>query len=208
MEKVTFKSFPEYYEKEKSGIKNNIIVFVSEENSDICKTLCSYFGELINELEVEIVNPKTKESFIRKVRDVSYYNRTYVITWDDKEVQKMRDRKSKIIREDIPLICWNNVITSQFSKIVPNLDYALNKCEEEFDELLEELNLNNGHFESVHDISKDAIKEMLDTLQAYATLISFIAAERGDFNEILSMWKRKQKQRLREYIGEDAAKNY
>lgn len=120
----------------------------------------------------------------------------------------MRDRKSKIIREDIPLICWNSVITSQFSKIVPDLDYALNKCEEEFDELLEELNLNNGYFESVHDISKDAIKEMLDTLQAYATLISFIAAERGDFNEILSMWKRKQKQRLREYIGEDAAKNY
>lgn len=86
MEKVTFKSFPGYYEKEKSGIKNNIIVFVSEENSDICKTLCSYFGELIDELEVEIINSKTKESFIRKVRDVSYYNRTYVITWDDKEV--------------------------------------------------------------------------------------------------------------------------
>ena len=25
MEKVTFKSFPEYYEKEKSGIKNNTV---------------------------------------------------------------------------------------------------------------------------------------------------------------------------------------
>lgn len=121
----------------------------------------------------------------------------------------MRDRKSKIIRENIPLICWNNIITSNFAKITPDLDTALNKCEEEFNELLEELNLNNGHFESVHDISKDAIKEILDTFQAYATLISFIAAERGDFNEILSMWKRKQKQRLREYIGEDTtAKNY
>ena len=120
----------------------------------------------------------------------------------------MRDRKSKIIREDIPLICWDNVITSQFSKIVPDSDYALNKCEEEFDELLEELNLNNGHFESVHDISKDAIKEMLDTLQAYATFNFFHSSRRGDFNEILSMWKRKQKQRLREYIKEDAAKNY
>ena len=103
----------------------------------------------------------------------------------------MRDRKSKIIRENIPLICWNNIITSNFAKITPDLDTALNKCEEEFNELLEELNLNNGHFESVHDISKDAIKEILDTFQALTpTLISFIAAERGDFNEILSMWKR------------------
>lgn len=120
----------------------------------------------------------------------------------------MKDRKSEIVRENIPFIDWSNIITSNFAKITPDLDTALNKCEEEFDELLEELNLNNGHFESVHDISKDAIKEMLDTLQAYATLISFIAAERGDFNEILTMWKRKQKQRLREYIGEDTAKNY
>lgn len=86
MEKVTFKSFPKYWEKEKSGIKNNIVVLVSEENSDICRILCSYFGKLIDELEIEIINPETEDSFIRKVRDVSYYYGIYIITWDDKEV--------------------------------------------------------------------------------------------------------------------------
>lgn len=120
----------------------------------------------------------------------------------------MKNRKSEIIRDNLPLIYWNNIITSQFARVVPDLDYALNKCEEEFEEVLAELNIDGGHFESVHDISKDAIKEMLDTLQAYATLISFIAAERGDFNDILSFWKRKQKQRLRQYIDEEAAKYY
>lgn len=86
MEKVTFKSFPEYYKKEKSGIKNNVVVFVSEKEVEKCRILASYFGGLIDELEVEIVNTETKESFIRKVRDVSYYRGIYVITWDDKEV--------------------------------------------------------------------------------------------------------------------------
>lgn len=114
----------------------------------------------------------------------------------------MKDRKSEIVRENVPLIYWNNIVTSHFAKVVPDLDYALNKCEEEFEEMLAELNLNGGHFEDVHDISKEAIKEMLDTLQAYGTLIAYIASERGDFNEILSVWKRKQKQRIRQYLGD------
>ena len=114
----------------------------------------------------------------------------------------MKDRKSEIVRENVPLIYWNNIVTSHFAKITPDLDTALNKCEEEFEEMLEELNINGGHFEDVHNISKEAIKEMLDTFQAYGTLIAYIASERGDFNEILSAWKRKQKQRIRQYLGD------
>ena len=119
-----------------------------------------------------------------------------------KKGESMKDRKHEIVRENIPLIYWNNIVTSHFAKITPDLDTALNKCEEEFEEMLEELNINGGHFEDVRDISKEAIKEMLDTFQAYGTLIAYIASERGDFNEILSVWKRKQKQRIRQYLGD------
>ena len=115
----------------------------------------------------------------------------------------MKDRKSEIVRENIPLIYWNNIVTSHFARVVPDLEYALDKCEEEFDEMLVELaKSNNGLYVDVHDISKEAIKEMLDTFQAYGTLIAYIASERGDFNEILSVWKRKQKQRIRQYLGD------
>lgn len=119
----------------------------------------------------------------------------------------MKDRKSEIIRTDIPFMVWDNIITNQFAKITPDLDIALNKCEEEFEEMLAELNLNEGHFENVHDISKNAIFEMLDTFQAYATLISFISAERGDFYEVLSSWRRKQRRRIRQYLGDGYENN-
>ena len=45
----------------------------------------------------------------------------------------MKDRKSEIVRENVPLIYWNNIVTSHFAKITPDLDTALNKCEEEFE---------------------------------------------------------------------------
>lgn len=115
----------------------------------------------------------------------------------------MKDRKHEIVRENIPLIYWNNIVTSHFARVVPDLDYALNKCEEEIDEMLEELDMKTcSNYGDVHDISKEAIKEILDTFQAFGTLIAYIASERGDFNEILSVWKRKQKQRIRQYLGD------
>ena len=70
MEKVTFKSFPEYYEKEKSGIKNNT-VRRWEMLDKRFETLALFEIGHIKELFIEIVNTETKESFIRKVRDVS-----------------------------------------------------------------------------------------------------------------------------------------
>lgn len=88
MEKVTFKSFPEYYEKEKSGIKNNT-VRRWEILDKRFETLASFEIGYIKELFIEIVNTETKESFVRKVRDVTHFGIggvNFVITWDDKEV--------------------------------------------------------------------------------------------------------------------------
>ena len=114
----------------------------------------------------------------------------------------MKDRKSEIINKDIPLMNFNSILTTEFAKITPSLDRALNKCEEEFEEMLEELNVKEDDtVEDVHDISKRVIFEALDTFQAYATLVTYIASQRRDFDEIMEQWKRKQRQRIREYLG-------
>ena len=117
---------------------------------------------------------------------------------------KMKDRKSEIINKDIPLMNFNSILTTKFAKITPSLDIALNKCEEEFEEMLEELNVKEDDtVEDVHDISKRVIFEALDTFQAYATLVTYISSQRGDFDEIMEQWKRKQRQRIRQYLGDE-----
>ena len=88
MKKVIFKSLPIYYEKEKSGIKNNT-VRCWEMFDKRFETLASFEIGYIKELFIEIVNTETKESFVRKVRDVSSFGIggvNFIITWDDKEV--------------------------------------------------------------------------------------------------------------------------
>lgn len=114
----------------------------------------------------------------------------------------MKDRRHEVVRQDVAIIDWNNILTPHFAKILPDLDEAISKCEEEFEEILNELDVVDDRVENVHEISKKAIKEMLDGLQAYSTLITYVATERGDFGEILSEWKRKQKQRIRQYLGD------
>jgi len=75
---VKFKSTPEFYEKEKSGIKNNTVR--EDDGEKRFKMLKE--ADLSKEwVFIEIVNAKTKESFSRKLRDISIYKNIYVLTW-------------------------------------------------------------------------------------------------------------------------------
>ena len=80
MERVSFKSIPEMYEKEKSGIKNNTVRLV-----DIFDKRFDILEDISNEVEIEIINTETKESFIRKIRDVTFFYEYCVITWKHEE---------------------------------------------------------------------------------------------------------------------------
>ncbi|WP_373078337.1 hypothetical protein [Fusobacterium varium] len=89
MERVSFKSLPKYYEKEKSGIKNNTVrYFYFPDLTDKRIELLNKFrkGE-IEELEIEICLYKEvkRESFIRRVTDVSIFNNHFIITWKHEE---------------------------------------------------------------------------------------------------------------------------
>lgn len=42
-----------------------------------------------------------------------------------KNEKDTKDRRHEIVRENIPLIYWNNIVTSHFAKITPDLNTAL-----------------------------------------------------------------------------------
>lgn len=86
MNKITFKSIPEMYVKEKSGKKNNTLrKFLAEFVEDKrFSTLMKIKDENL-ECEIEIINTETRESFIRKITDVSTYKGFFIITWKHEE---------------------------------------------------------------------------------------------------------------------------
>lgn len=89
MERVSFKSLPKYYEKEKSGLKNNTVrYFYFPDLTDKRIELLNKFRKSeIKELEIEICLYKEvkQESFVRRVTDVSIFNDHFIITWKHEE---------------------------------------------------------------------------------------------------------------------------
>ncbi|MEQ3307273.1 hypothetical protein AAA294_07230 [Fusobacterium varium] len=103
MERVSFKSIPEMYEKEKSGRKNNTIRESLPLLSDEINTgnkryslLKKFEKREIFNLAIEIVKVGTegKESFIRQITDVAQYKGLFIITWE-------HDKNYINIQEDI-----------------------------------------------------------------------------------------------------------
>lgn len=89
MEKITFKSLPSHYLKEKSGIKNNTLrkkYLMSLTNDKRLDILQKFNKNIITELEIEIqLAINLDESFIRKVTDVTEYEGFFIITWKHEE---------------------------------------------------------------------------------------------------------------------------
>ena len=72
---VDFKSFPIYFELEKSGKKNNTVRKVTTERRfELLKDgLVTHIG---------IINTETKERFTREVKDITFWNDFVIITWE------------------------------------------------------------------------------------------------------------------------------
>lgn len=78
--KISFKSLPEFYEKEKNGKKNNIVRIIDkdDERFEIIKEYSIFKFDL---LIIEIKNTETKDSFCRIVKDITFFNDLTIITW-------------------------------------------------------------------------------------------------------------------------------
>ena len=70
--KIEFKSLPEYFAKEKSGVKNNTVRIVDIADARF-KILSEHnCGE--RDLEIVIENKDTGEKFKRTLKDVTFFN--------------------------------------------------------------------------------------------------------------------------------------
>jgi hypothetical protein len=75
MKRIQFKSTPDNYFKERIGLKcNTVRKFDGSIRFEILDTFPC-------DLEVEIINTKTNESFIREVKDVTKFEGYYIISW-------------------------------------------------------------------------------------------------------------------------------
>ncbi len=84
--RVIFKSNKENYKKEKKGLKVNTVRKVLQRDPR--------FGLLINmekeifRRQIQIFKGDTKESFIRNVTDVTYWDNRWIISWNSQEGNK------------------------------------------------------------------------------------------------------------------------
>jgi hypothetical protein len=83
-ETFTFKSFPEFYEKEATDIKNNTIRVFHLDQIDEFR----YDWDTGKQFKIKMVNTKTKESFARRIRDICFIHTsigevTVIFTWEE-----------------------------------------------------------------------------------------------------------------------------
>ena len=83
MKSVSFKSLPEYYEKEYDGRKPNTIRAVDKGDCRFHSLRkWAETGELGN---ICIINAKTGEAFMREITDISYWGDFVIISWRHKD---------------------------------------------------------------------------------------------------------------------------
>ena len=81
--RIEFKSDQKNWKKEYSGLKSNTVrEFSYMKKKDIREEILNNFvNERLNILDIEIENTTTKERFVRRVKDVTFWNNQYIISW-------------------------------------------------------------------------------------------------------------------------------
>lgn len=82
---LTFKSLDYIYHKEKRGLKPNTVRKIDLNDERFLHLITkAYSGFDENEIEIEIVNTETKESFKRFVEDITLWDDLMIISWRHK----------------------------------------------------------------------------------------------------------------------------
>jgi len=74
---VSFKSNPDNFKKEESGLKSNTVREI--EMGDSRFDMLSDFPQL--NMKIEIINSATGKKFIRLISDVTWFNNYVIISW-------------------------------------------------------------------------------------------------------------------------------
>lgn len=76
---VEFSSLPKFYDKEKSGLKNNTIRVIDKDDERF--RLVNLWAIKKKYGYIRIRNTETKEFFEREIKDISFYNYMWIISW-------------------------------------------------------------------------------------------------------------------------------
>ena len=76
---IEFKSIPKYFAKEKSDLKNNTVRIYDQ--ADERFRLLNLWAIKDKYGKIRIVNSETGESFERHIRDITFWNDLWIITW-------------------------------------------------------------------------------------------------------------------------------
>lgn len=80
MTTLIFKTRSPFFEKERDNLKCNTVREMYPGN-DIRYEELMHILQTKEEFLVKIINPKTKEEFIRMGSDVTYYDERFIISW-------------------------------------------------------------------------------------------------------------------------------
>jgi hypothetical protein len=78
---VTFKSIPVNFRKEALGLKNNTIRKEDRPDDIRFELLSNFKCEKITLLQITIENSETHETFVRNVKDVTFWDGYWIISW-------------------------------------------------------------------------------------------------------------------------------
>jgi len=79
----SFKSHPDFFWKERDGVKNNTVRKVELDDERFRMLIAwSEIGFNDGDIWIEIVNCVNNESFKRTIRDISVYGKLMIITWN------------------------------------------------------------------------------------------------------------------------------
>lgn len=84
LETVCFKSVSPFFEKERNGLKPNTVRVIDLDDERFL-TLEQWAFNNKPLGEIQIMNPNTGAGFRRKVKDVSFWNRFCIISWEHEE---------------------------------------------------------------------------------------------------------------------------
>lgn len=80
---ITFKSKSPYFEKERDGLKCNTVREIGD--NDLRFEDCMEMIQTGKFTTINIINPETKEAFMRQITDVTYYDERFIISWKGAE---------------------------------------------------------------------------------------------------------------------------
>jgi hypothetical protein len=82
---IQFKSTPENWIKEYTGLKSNTIRKFTESNDVRKEILRDWIDNITKIINIEIYNTTTQEFFTRRITDVTKFEDYFIISWNSED---------------------------------------------------------------------------------------------------------------------------